>query len=522
MLEILIDATIKGSLILLGAAAITGLLRKSPAAWRHLVWTAALAAVLCLPLVSLWTPAIDLPAAASAVRRVSLTVYASEPTAAGPLSGGISILTLWALGAGVLGLRLAFGLARVAAVTWSGTAADELARDLASCMGIRRGVRVRLSERVSMPTTWGLLRPAILLPATARQWSPARLRIVLRHELGHIRRGDWFTQLLAHITCAVYWFNPLAWIAARQLRKERELACDDGVLTGGVQGSEYAQHLVEIARAVTIVKEQFTVGVAMAQKSSLETRVLAMLDPGTRREGVTRKLFACAAMITAAVLLPLASIKAPAQSSTARVAGVVTDPSGGVVPGARVVLINTEGRNKELTNTNNAGEYRFAAVPAGRYTMEVSAPGFQMFTQTGIVVTAGSSVTQNAAVQVGKIRETMKVVGEGTPAATASPVQSGRIRVGGGLQASKMLHQERPVYPASAKARGVQGTVLMRAVIGRDGSILNLEVLNSDVDADLATAAKDAVSKWRYQPTLLNGEPVEVITEIEVNFTLAP
>jgi outer membrane biosynthesis protein TonB len=62
----------------------------------------------------------------------------------------------------------------------------------------------------------------------------------------------------------------------------------------------------------------------------------------------------------------------------------------------------------------------------------------------------------------------------------------------------------------------------MRAVISREGGILNLEVLNTDVDPDLAAAAKDAVSKWRWQPTLLNGEPVEVITEIEINFTLLP
>jgi TonB family protein len=521
MLELLMDASIKGSLILVAAWAAAGLLRRSPAAWRHLIWSAAVVAVLALPVVSLFSPALDMPVAAEAVRRITITVYATEPAAAEDAAGaGVSLLAMWAVVAGALILRIGFGLARVASVTWTGLAADELAAGIAGEMGIGRHVRVRLSKRVSMPTTWGLLRPVVLLPADSTEWAAERLRIVLRHELGHVRRLDWFTQLLAHFACAVYWFNPLAWMAALQLRKERELACDDGVLSGGVQGSEYAQHLVEIARGSTVVHEQFTVGVAMAQKSSLETRVLAMLDPGARREGVTRKLLACAAMLTAAVLLPLASIKAPAQGSTAKVSGIVTDPSGGVVAGARVTMTNTQGRNKELTTTTSAGEYTFSAIPPGRYTLEIGAAGFQLYTQTGIAVTGGSAIVQNAVLNVGKIKETMNVVGEGRAARPAG-IQSGRIRVGGGLQASKMTHQERPVYPVHLKAAGIEGSVLMKAVIGRDGGILNLEVLNTEVHPDLVTAAKDAVSKWRYQPTLLNGEPVEVITEIEVNFTLA-
>jgi beta-lactamase regulating signal transducer with metallopeptidase domain len=285
MVEILADASLKGSLILLAAAASAGLLRRSPAAWRHLIWSAAVVAVLVLPVISLISPPIYVPVAADAVQRVIVTVSAGEaPADDGPSRSGIPLFAIWSAVASVLLLRVAFGTARVAAVTWTGTAADDLARAIASDMGIGRSVRVRLSDRVSMPTTWGLLRPVILLPADAGEWNAERLSIVLRHELGHVRRLDWLTQLLAHLACAVYWFNPLVWIAARQLRKERELACDDGVLTGGVQGSAYAHHLLEIARGTATTAEQFTVGVAMAQKSNLETRVRAMLDPGARRE----------------------------------------------------------------------------------------------------------------------------------------------------------------------------------------------------------------------------------------------
>jgi protein TonB len=92
--------------------------------------------------------------------------------------------------------------------------------------------------------------------------------------------------------------------------------------------------------------------------------------------------------------------------------------------------------------------------------------------------------------------------------------------VGGDVQATKIVKMVRPEYPDQAKDAGIEGTVLLRAVVGKDGSLLNLGVLNSNVDAMLAKAAMDAVSQWRYQPTLLNGQPVEVITTITVNFRL--
>jgi protein TonB len=92
--------------------------------------------------------------------------------------------------------------------------------------------------------------------------------------------------------------------------------------------------------------------------------------------------------------------------------------------------------------------------------------------------------------------------------------------VGGSVQASRILRLERPAYPADCKAEGVEGTVLLRATIGTDGSILNLERVNQLVDARLADAAIAAVKQWRYQPTLLNGAPVEVVTDIQINFAL--
>jgi len=84
----------------------------------------------------------------------------------------------------------------------------------------------------------------------------------------------------------------------------------------------------------------------------------------------------------------------------------------------------------------------------------------------------------------------------------------------------KLVSRVEPKYPPTCKAEGIQGSVAMRAVVSREGNVLNLEVLNKIVDPRLVDAAVEAVKQWKYQPTLLNGSPVEVVTEIDVKFVL--
>jgi len=94
-----------------------------------------------------------------------------------------------------------------------------------------------------------------------------------------------------------------------------------------------------------------------------------------------------------------------------------------------------------------------------------------------------------------------------------------RIRVGGQVQAARIISQPRPVYPPLAKQARIQGVVRLQAIIAKDGSVQELQVLSGH--PLLVQSAQDAVRQWRYQPTLLNGEPVEVVTTIDVVFTLS-
>jgi protein TonB len=93
------------------------------------------------------------------------------------------------------------------------------------------------------------------------------------------------------------------------------------------------------------------------------------------------------------------------------------------------------------------------------------------------------------------------------------------IRVGGNVQQANLIKQPKPVYPPLAKAARIQGTVKFTAKISKDGTIQELTLLSGP--PLLVAAAQQAVSQWQYKPTLLNGDPVEVITTIDVNFTLS-
>src|SRR4051794_8922157 len=190
-----------------------------------------------------------------------------------------------------------------------------------------------------MPMAWGVLRPSVLMPADADEWPLERLRIVLLHELAHVRRRDCLTHLLAQAACAVYWFNPLAWMAARRARNERERACDDLVLAMGTRGSDYAEELLEIARVMRSGRFPAVLAgatLAMAHRSQLEGRLLAILDPRIPRRGVTRGGALATSFACLLAIVPLAALQPWSNSEPAadhqRAAAAVPDPSSLQMP----------------------------------------------------------------------------------------------------------------------------------------------------------------------------------------------
>jgi beta-lactamase regulating signal transducer with metallopeptidase domain len=138
----------------------------------------------------------------------------------------------------------------------------------------------------------------------------------LLHELAHVKRGDLLAQNLAQLACALYWFNPLAWVAAHRLRIEREQACDDTVLSAGTKASDYANHILEIIRSLRIAKCPALAAVAMAQCSQIEHRLRAILNPRLCRRALTSKGEMLVGAAVACMVLPLAAMKPSASAET--------------------------------------------------------------------------------------------------------------------------------------------------------------------------------------------------------------
>jgi TonB family protein len=503
------------SAALLGAAfAAAWILRRGSAALRHFLWTAAFAALLLLPLGSRTAGTVRIAAPAIAVSAMAVALPAPHASAPIPWAS-----YLWMAGAALALARFLAGAARVA---WLARHARPAGYAQRAMEGLRADSRVRVLDgpAVPVPLTWGILRPVILLPDGARHWPLDRLTAVLRHELAHIARGDLAAQYLAQACCCLYWFQPLVWLAARRHRRERELACDDAVLATGMAAHEYASHLVEVTRSLGARRARGLNAPAMAGSPHLESRVRALFAARDRRPLRARMALAIAGTILA-VGLPVASLHVYAQTSRGALAGAVQDPSGGRVAKCVVTARNLDGTNEETAVSDAAGEYRFAAIPPGRYSLTFASPGFAKSTAQA-VVTAGVAARLDANLELGNVTEKVTVVAQKPAAAAAQPATPApqRVRVGGIVQATQLIYGAKPVYPPNLQQQGIEGTVIIRAIVSKEGGLLNPAVVNTDVDPAFAQAALDAVRQWRYKPTRLNGEPVEVATTISVDFKL--
>ncbi len=221
---------------------------------------------------------------------------------------------IWAIGAG---LSLGWVLLGELAVRWlaSGarpvratTAWRALLDEMARTGELPRSTRVLEVDRPIVPFTFGMLAPVVLLPAAGPGWSLEQRRHVLTHELAHVRRRDCLTHFLGRVACALHWFNPLAWLALHEARREREHACDDVVLASGSRASGYAETLLATARTFQAPPGLASAGLALARRSHLSERLLAVLDPGRPRTGPRPRALGGLLAATAAITLPLAAL----------------------------------------------------------------------------------------------------------------------------------------------------------------------------------------------------------------------
>jgi beta-lactamase regulating signal transducer with metallopeptidase domain len=295
------ELLLKSIAVLALAGTVTVFWRNASAASRHMIWTLALATLLVLPFTKLaaprWTIGLPvktvqtvLPPISAPVEVIPVTARASAapvsvPTHSRSLPSWQTLLMLeWMAGVvAVLSYRV-LGSWRLRRLRLqSEPVTDERLPSLAAECGLENRVELRRSSQCRVPLTWGLWRPIVVLPDTALAWPQERLAAALRHEFGHIRRQDCLTLLLAQVVCALYWMNPLVWLAAQRLRMAQEQACDDLVLRSGASAADYAELLVQTVRSLNGQRLVGRHALAMAQPSTLAARVAAIVDDQRNR-----------------------------------------------------------------------------------------------------------------------------------------------------------------------------------------------------------------------------------------------
>ncbi|MDR3526627.1 MAG: M56 family metallopeptidase [Rhizomicrobium sp.] len=281
-----------------------------PASQRHLILSGAFAVLLALPLASLALPSHMIWHLAAP--QASLPVAMAAP-AAGPAFDWsllvLGLVALWAMGVIFVLSKAAFGGVALSALYRASVPHIPHGLSSEKFRGLSWQLRIRTTPGEAGPITWGILRPIVLLPKSSVNWSRARLEAVLLHEAAHVRRHDCLTRLVALIACALYWPNPLVWVAARAMRRDGETAADDVVLACGIKASAYAEHLVGLARAFAGSRPAYAgVSLAMAEASMLDERVEAILNPTRSRRAVRKAdvLKIAALGLTATAVMALA------------------------------------------------------------------------------------------------------------------------------------------------------------------------------------------------------------------------
>jgi bla regulator protein BlaR1 len=195
-------------------------------------------------------------------------------------------------------------------------------------MGFKHGTALLTSDELASPISWGVMRPVILLNSRAVE-ATGEAEAIIAHELAHVARMDWIKLLLARVATALFWFNPLVWILAREAHQLREEAADDSVLSADIADTDYAQLLVGVARHECPGLLLGAHGVAPS-KNSLARRVARVLD-GKLVRGPVARSFAIG-VFTGAVLVaaPLAALTlTPAGSNEHKPAGGTSAKSAG-------------------------------------------------------------------------------------------------------------------------------------------------------------------------------------------------
>lgn len=289
--------------------------------------TAGMLVLLMLSPLFIWMPKIhlDLPWLTSDVVKVA------ESTAINESTWSLMIVFMWVYGIGcALLLTKLFSHFLVAKRWCSESMIDqdkqhlELLEQCAEQLHLCKLPEVRFSERVNSPVITGLFHPVLLLPARASSWSRETLKMVMLHELGHVKRRDLWASLAGQIACALHWFNPLVWILRKRLTHECEYACDAHVISCGTHPGNYINALCDVAESCQETNMlnarkghslAFSAALSMANKATLRNRVENLLEKNQGASRVSSLIVITTLVISASAALAINLVRPDVKKS---------------------------------------------------------------------------------------------------------------------------------------------------------------------------------------------------------------
>ena len=391
------------------------------------------------------------------------------------------------------------------------------------------------------------------------------------------------SSLTANLLRAVYWFNPLLWLAYRRLRHESERACDDLVLSSGISGSAYAAHLLDVARECAQRRHPWSPAIAIAHHSLLERRVRAMLNARVNREPLTVFMRAATVAVIAVVtvsvgvvtlsgdtrtptaagtrpvpsgILPVLSgvperpateppvARAATQAAGApggTIEGVLYDQYGGLLPGASVKLTQVGTDAVQNGVTDRGGSFVFRDLASGDYELVTDLPGF-ITVKNVVRAEAGATVRRHITLPIGTLEETIHVTCARSDLAASRPTAPTASATPGGPQSSTGQRGVEPKIPATftggiggqisvprkyvhanpvcpSAAVPEQTVVRLEGRIGIDGLFTDLHDVGTEAQPAYVASALEASRKWVFSPTLLNGAPIEVNIRVTITYS---
>jgi TonB family protein len=394
----------------------------------------------------------------------------------------------------------------------SGTPLAQMTAEVASRIGCKRKVHLSQSADLTMPMTWGILRPEISLPNCIDTWPEERKRVVIAHELAHVRRLDWLCQMAARVACAVYWFNPLFWIACNRLYRDAEIACDDAVINLNIDPKEYASHLFEIAKTLRRSSTVWAATLAMAQPSTLEKRFAALLDSNATRRGAARTTLLITAAATLFVVLPLAAMhlsSTPLRTNAAGIAPQVDQYTNPPLYSDEARMLRIEGVVTVEATITADGSVKLLHVVKGlghgldqNALLAVRDWRFIPARQHGIAIEATTSIDVEFSLRNAELNELI--------------ANDMATRIGPGVLPPQIVHRVEPSYATNSPQSKPEGAVVLDAVILEDGTAKIVRVIRS-LGWERDEVAISALKQWRFSPAIKDGVPVRVRMNIAVN-----